>query len=429
MINKIKKIANTKDKKRLLSNFFSLSILQGANYILHLITLPYLVRVLGIENYGILTLATSVIMYFGILVDYGFNTTATRSISINRNNFGKVQEIYSAIMSIKFFLLMIALIILIFLTSQFDYFKEYQLIYLLTFGILVGQFLFPTWLFQGLEEMKYITYIYLTFKLIFTLALFIFVTNKDDFYLVPLLNGIGFILAGVYSILLTRHKFQIKFSLPKSNIIKLHLSEGWNIFVASLAGNIYGQGNIILLGIFTSPLIVGYYSIAQKLTVSVVGIFQVFSQTLMPYFSNLSVLDKENFTNKIKKTLQYSIMINIVLIGTLLLISDFIYTLISGKNNEIGFYAFSFWLIISFFTILNVVLHPILISLKQDKYMARFYLFVSISFLIYASIFTFLYTYKGMLLSMLIVEVLILIFSIYGVIIGIKNNEKNSNNF
>ncbi|WP_461872727.1 oligosaccharide flippase family protein [Hydrogenobaculum sp.] len=52
-IDKLINRFNPEDKKRLLSNFISLSILQGANYILPLITLPYLVRVLGPEKYGL----------------------------------------------------------------------------------------------------------------------------------------------------------------------------------------------------------------------------------------------------------------------------------------------------------------------------------------------------------------------------------------
>jgi PST family polysaccharide transporter len=214
----IKNLFATKTRRKLFENFLSLSFLQFANYIFPLITLPYLVRVLGPEKYGLIAFAQAFIGYFQILTDYGFNLSATREISINRENKEKVSEIFSSVMIIKFFLLLFSLGLMTIIVFSFKKFRQDWLIYYLTFGMVLGQTLFPIWFFQGMGRMKYITFLNVLAKLIFTIAIFIFVKRSSDYLYIPLLNSSGFIVAGILALFLHVSNYLLQKNFLKGGI-------------------------------------------------------------------------------------------------------------------------------------------------------------------------------------------------------------------
>ena len=285
------------EKRQLFLNFFSLLSLQGTNYILPLITFPYLIQVLGVEYFGLLAFATAMIMYFNVITDYGFNLSATREISVHRENQEKIVEIFSAVMTIKVVLMIVSFIVLMFIVFSFEKFSSDWEIYFLTFGTVIGQVLFPVWFFQGMERMKYISYLNIFSKLLFTAAIFLFVKEESDYYLVPLFTSVGFIVAGIWSQVLIYREFNVRFKLQSTSVLKNYLIDGWHIFVSRVYVNIYTTTNLILLGLFTSNTVVGYYAIAEKIVVAIGGVFQPANQAIYPYLARKY---KENFELFIK---------------------------------------------------------------------------------------------------------------------------------
>jgi PST family polysaccharide transporter len=336
MLTKIKNIANTEDKKRLLSNFLSLATLQGANYILPLITLPYLVRVLGVEYFGLLAFAGATIAYFNAITDYGFNLTATREISIHRDNKEKIIEIFSSVMTIKVILMFFSFLLLSALVFSFEKFSEHWEVYFLTFGTVVGQVLFPVWFFQGMERMKYITYLNILAKSIFTVAIFIFVHEQSDFWIVPLLTSVGFIIAGILSLWIIKKDFKVNFKFQNIKTLKYYLIDGWDIFVSSFAGNFYRNFNTLVLGILTNNLYVGYYSIAEKIIKVIQSLQNIVGATLFPYLSKKISLDKKYFLTLDKRYFK-KILFSYALFSVLVFIFSkyFIYIINGTYDNNI----------------------------------------------------------------------------------------------
>jgi len=169
MLNKLKLIFQSAERKRLLSNFFSLSALQVVNSLLPLIVVPYLYTTLGANKFGLIVFAQVVVSYFGLFVNYGFNFSATKEISVHRDNKRKISEIYSSVTTIKFVFTVSAFLAFLLMIFNIDRFSEDWKLYLFTFGSIIESILFPVWFFQGMERMKYITLLNITAKLIFTI--------------------------------------------------------------------------------------------------------------------------------------------------------------------------------------------------------------------------------------------------------------------
>src|SRR4030042_5829825 len=98
LIKKTYKMIGRKERMVVMSNFVSLSALQTITYLLPVIVLPYLFRVIGAEKFGLIAFAQAFVQYFMIITDYGFNISATKEISLCRDEQAKVCNIFSAVM-------------------------------------------------------------------------------------------------------------------------------------------------------------------------------------------------------------------------------------------------------------------------------------------------------------------------------------------
>lgn len=277
-----KKITNN---RLLIINFGHLSLFQFFNFLIPLFTYPYLIEVLGGEKYGLLIFAQTIIAYLSILVNFGFNLSATKEIAIHRNNTSKVVEIVSSVYIIKGLLLLLSFTLLFFFIRINSQPELYSIILLLSMHACIFDFLSPVWYFQGIEKMKYVTLINIVSKFIFTISIFVFIQKDDDYLLVPVIQGFGSLAAGFFSLYLLFVKFRIKFMWQKLDILKYHIRESYGLFISNISIQIYTNSNKLIVGSFLGYSDVAAYDLAEKLVNLAKTPLTLISQTIFPKIS------------------------------------------------------------------------------------------------------------------------------------------------
>lgn len=329
MLNKKKVLS---EHKIVLSNTIFLFVLKASDYLLPMILLPYLVMVLGIEYFGLLAFATATVGFARGIITYGFDLTGTQQISINRNNIDELKKIFSSIIFVKLLLAVLTFFILILIVLFVPKFHSNMNIYVFTFLIVFGDIFFPVWFFQGIENMKFITYLRIIYKLFFIVIIFIFIKEKSDYWLVPILDAVSSLMIGLVSMYIIYKKYNIYLALPKVLDIRYQLYHGWHVFLSQFAVVMYTTINTFLLGIMTSNEIVGIYSLAYKIYLALRGLLSPVTQALFPYLSNEYVKDKLNFYSKVRNI---SIGYFIILLSISMITFLFADLLIKLISNEI----------------------------------------------------------------------------------------------
>lgn len=269
----------------LFGNLSALMILQLLTYVFPLITVPYLYRVLGVELYGLVSFSAAFMVYFTILTDFGFNLSAVREISVNRDSKEKVEEIFNSVSSSRILLCICSLLILLVILFTINPFSEEKQLYLLSFTIVFGNAIFPIWFFQGLEKMKYITIINIVARTVSILPIFFVVKNESDYLFVPIFYGLGSVISGIVSLIVIHHKFKIRFYIPKISSIVNSLKDSATYFLSRLSLSLYTATNTFLIGLILGNTAVGYYAAADKLYQGYSGLLAPITQAIYPYMA------------------------------------------------------------------------------------------------------------------------------------------------
>ena len=225
-------------------------------------------------------------------------------------------------------MIILSFIILSFIVFIFEKFNSHIELYFITFISVIGQAFFPIWYFQGMEKMRYITIINISSKVIFTMAIFIFVHKEGDYLLVPLFNGLGVLIGSLYAIYIIKKDFKQDFILQSVKNIKKYFIASSQFFLSRVSAVLYTSANVFVLGLFTNNTIVGYYAIAEKIYQAITGIYAPLNQVLYPYIA------KSKNIILFKKIFYSVLVLNIIGVILLYFLGEYIFSFLFTQ--EIG---------------------------------------------------------------------------------------------
>ncbi len=350
-------------------NFTYLSILNGLNIVLPLLVIPYLTNVIGVAHYGVYAYILVLVQNINVVTQYGFQFSATKKISQNRDDHSFLEQYCSNILCARFLVATLCIVLVLALSHWALDTSDRFFMFLTAIGMIYGDVFIPTWLFQGLERMKYMTIVNASSKILFTILIFVVVVRPEDYEYIMLLNSLGFLLAAILSMVLVRKQFKIRLPKPRMKEVFSELRESLSLCFSMIGIDLYRNMNVVVLNFFVSDAAMGVYALAERVIKAAQSFITPVSQALFPH---MSLKIKQEGVGKsmalLRRAAIFLFILTVVVALVIFFCGDFLVSLVGKDFSEVK--PLMNWMYpVLIFGCMNFLLGFVgLVNLNQQKY-------------------------------------------------------------
>lgn len=345
---------------KVLQNYSYMSALNIFGALISLLIYPYVIRVVGSEQYGLYVFLLAVVMYFQAVLDYGFDQPAAKAIVQNKDDIGAQSRILSTVLIAKIFLLIGILIVAGFIIYVIPILRQNALLIGILFIQPVSTILLPVWYFQGIKDMRSVTIIQLCIRLLQIPFIFWFVCAPEDILLYALIISATTLLGGFVGVLtILRHG--IRFVRVPINAIHSLLREGTPFFLTTITGMIKERTLTIVIGAMCGMQEVAVYDLANK----IVQIPRLFTQSINAALFP-EVVDNAP-AQRVQRILKHERIIALIIVLCIILLGYPAIYLLGGKN-MLGAYPLAIILSFTIYTYLVVGAYLQFVFIPHNKY-------------------------------------------------------------
>ena len=276
---------------RLRDNILALGMVQAGNYLVPLLALPYLARVLGANEYGEVVFVQTVMQFGMLLVDFGLSWSATREIAAARRDQSKVSALFAATWGLQWLLLMFVVVVMGLAVCIVPALKANGALYVLGFGMVLGQVLFPMWLMQGLEALKAAAVAQLVGKVLAVPCLLLWVRGPYDQLGAMAFFSLSSVLSGLGALWWIHRCHWVKWQWPTWEGVRQAFLQGAWVFGSKVSISFYTTAVPLAVGLCAGPAQLAAFNLADKLRVVVQTLPALVAQVLFPRMSYLFQTD------------------------------------------------------------------------------------------------------------------------------------------
>jgi len=309
----------------LAENFISYFLFKAADAIIPLVVIKYLIDIVNLNNYGIYAFAYALIFYFQNVIQFGFDLSAVRTISLIQDDKKKLSKVYSNVLTSQIYLSLFSFIVLGFLILFVPRITEHYIVYCFFFLLLIGELLFPMWFFLGMEKMRFMTIVNVISKSTFAILCFALIKTESQYIYISLYHSIGYLLAGIIAQIIVYKKFGITFKFSNFREVKLTIKEAWSAFLSMVSPTIYHNTSIFLVGAYGLPSFSGILEIGTKVLGAFKLVITIMTNVLFPYLNR----NKSAIHNIRYVFIGFGILLSLIMF----FFSDFIIELWLGDNS------------------------------------------------------------------------------------------------
>ena len=347
------------------------AILNGLKSVLSvvfpLITYPYVLRVLQVENIGKVDFSNSIVNYFILLAGLGINTYAIREGAAYKNERRKLESFSSEIFTINTFSSILSIILLLLCVVSFQKLYDYRLIIAIQSVTILGNLIGVLWLYQIVEDYEYITIRAIAIHVVALILMFALVQKRDDYLAYAATSVIANTGANIFNFFHARKYAGIR--LVHRVNIKRHLKPILIIFASAIASTIYVNSDKTLLGIITNDYHVGLYSAAVNVYTILKICMMAVIQVALPRLSrNIAEGDSAKYRENAEYIFKLFLVLLLPIVTGTFLISEDIVIVVGGYSYAAGATALRILSVSLLFSILaTFYTYAVLLPYKQEK--------------------------------------------------------------